>query len=76
MIYQCNVFRETICIYLYYRFMRNEAMRREAKEEVNRLAHSRIENQLFSTKCSAPAQAVTFHPYDSHVAISVKDNIM
>lgn len=58
-----------------WRYLRNADMRREAKGEVSRVSHSRVENQLFFTKCSSPAQAVAFHPYDPHIAIAVNDNI-
>ncbi|XP_066908393.1 regulatory-associated protein of mTOR isoform X2 [Halyomorpha halys] len=58
-----------------WRYLKNTEMRKEAKFEISKMSHSRIESQLFSTKCSSPAQAVTFHPYDPHIAIAVKDNI-
>lgn len=58
-----------------WRYLKNTEMRKEAKNEVLKMSHSRIESQLFSTKCTLPAQAVTFHPYDPHIAIAVKDNI-
>ena len=50
-------------------------MRTEAKADVEKMSHSRIESQIFQSKCSSPAQAVAFHPYDPHIAIAVKDNI-
>ncbi|CAH1390367.1 unnamed protein product [Nezara viridula] len=58
-----------------WRYMKNTEMRKESKIEISKMSNSRIEPQLFSTKCSCPAQAVTFHPYDPHIAIAVKDNI-
>uniref|UniRef100_A0AAU7B9E9 Raptor n=1 Tax=Pyrrhocoris apterus TaxID=37000 RepID=A0AAU7B9E9_PYRAP len=58
-----------------WRFMENARLRKEAKEDIHKAKFCRVETQLFSTKCSSPAQAVSFHPYDPCIAIAVKDNV-
>ncbi|XP_024080939.1 regulatory-associated protein of mTOR isoform X2 [Cimex lectularius] len=56
-----------------WRFLRNAELRREAKEEQVRLFSSKLETQLFYTRCSAQPISVKFHPYEPHLAIAYKD---
>ncbi|KAL1130821.1 hypothetical protein AAG570_012062, partial [Ranatra chinensis] len=56
------------------RYLRNSELRREAREEQNRIGQTRLENQLFSTRCSHQPTTVQFHPYDSQIIIAYKDS--
>ncbi|KAK9500893.1 hypothetical protein O3M35_002064 [Rhynocoris fuscipes] len=58
-----------------WRFLRNSKLRKEAAEECARLSTSRLENQMFHTRCSFQPNCVKFHPYESQIAITYKDTL-
>lgn len=57
------------------RYTRNMALRKEALEDhykVNKL-NSKIEHQIFSSKCKPTPSSLVFYPYDPHVVVATKD---
>ncbi|KAF5293532.1 hypothetical protein FQA39_LY03017 [Lamprigera yunnana] len=57
-----------------WRFERNTKIRTEAHDEQLRVLNTRLESQLFSTRCTAPPQVLQFHPYDQQIAVAVRDS--
>ncbi|XP_066593709.1 regulatory-associated protein of mTOR isoform X1 [Prorops nasuta] len=56
-----------------WRFLRNERLRRDAREEQLRAPHSKIESQIFHTRCPQAPEILAFHPFEPHMAVSFKD---
>lgn len=56
-----------------WRYMRNDSVRKEFRDEVRRLPYCRLETQLFNTKCSTPPTILQFHPYDQQIAAVGRD---
>ncbi|XP_073974210.1 regulatory associated protein of MTOR complex 1 isoform X2 [Rhodnius prolixus] len=56
-----------------WRFLRNTKLRKEASDEYARIGASRLETQIFHSRCSYQPTLVKFHPYEPHIAITYKD---
>lgn len=56
-----------------FRYLRNKRQRREAREEQLRAIQSRVEFQVFHTRCSHSPEVLTFHPFEPHLAVALKD---
>ncbi|KAK9301643.1 hypothetical protein QLX08_006065 [Tetragonisca angustula] len=56
-----------------WRYLRNKKQRREAREEQLRSVQSRVESQIFHTRCSHSPEVLTFHPFEPHLAVALKD---
>jgi len=59
-----------------WRYLRNSEIRQETLDELRRITHSRVENQLFSTRCNSQPTSIQFHPYDPHIAIAYRDSFV
>lgn len=57
-----------------WRYIRNNKIRVEAVEEQRRATSSRMENQVFNTRCAAPPNILQFHPYDQRIAVAARDS--
>lgn len=55
------------------RFIRNEKQRQDAKEEQSRASLNKMESQVCHARCPQSPQLLTFHPYESHLAVALKD---
>lgn len=63
-----------MCILIAYsRFSRNASVRKEYTE-LKRTTYSKIETQLFNTKCSTAPTILQFHPYDQQIAAVGRDS--
>lgn len=60
-----------------WRYLRNEQVRKQFRnDDIKRnssLNSTRIEAQLFNTKCSTPPTILQFHPYDQQIAAVGRD---
>ncbi|KZC07312.1 Regulatory-associated protein of mTOR [Dufourea novaeangliae] len=56
-----------------WRYLRNKRHRREAKEEQLRAVQSRVESQIFHARCPHSPEVLTFHPFEPHLAVALKD---
>ncbi|XP_051171170.1 regulatory-associated protein of mTOR isoform X1 [Leptopilina boulardi] len=56
-----------------WRYLRNRKQRNDAKEEFNKIAHGRLESQVFHVRSPQPPDLFVFHPFDSHLAVACKD---
>lgn len=59
---------------LYSSYKRNKKQRHSAKEEHHRIAHGKIETQVFHARCSQPPDILTSHPFEPHLAVALKDH--
>ncbi|XP_063240592.1 LOW QUALITY PROTEIN: regulatory-associated protein of mTOR [Bacillus rossius redtenbacheri] len=57
-----------------WRYQRNSVLRAEAREEQARVATSRLEHQVFSTRVAQSPAVVCFHPYETHLAVASRDS--
>lgn len=59
------------------RYTRNIMLRKEAKEERNKVnnLNCKVEHQIFSSKCVEQANSLVFHPYDPHVVVATNDQL-
>ncbi|XP_034933935.1 regulatory-associated protein of mTOR isoform X2 [Chelonus insularis] len=57
-----------------WRYLRNKRQRREAREEQQKAHVSRIESQVFHSRCPQQPEVLLFHPFDPHLAVASKDN--
>lgn len=57
-----------------WRYLRNKRLRLEAHEEQNKAHNSRIESQVFHSRCPQQPEVVAFHPFDPHLAVASKDS--
>lgn len=55
------------------RYARNHLHKQESEDECSRAHQFKIENQIFSTRYSHPANLILFHPYESHFVTPMKD---
>ncbi|KAG7303144.1 hypothetical protein JYU34_013176 [Plutella xylostella] len=56
-----------------WRYGRNAELRKQARAlETARI--TRLESQVFHSRCPLPPAAVLFHPYEQHVAVASRDN--
>lgn len=58
---------------IHFRFQRNLAIQNESREEQLRAPHGRIETQVFHARSPQSPDAITFHPFEQHIAIACKD---
>ncbi|XP_076243064.1 regulatory associated protein of MTOR complex 1 isoform X2 [Calliopsis andreniformis] len=56
-----------------WRYLRNKRQRREAREEQARAVQSRLESQVFHARCSNSPDVLTFHPFEPHLAVALRD---
>lgn len=56
-----------------FRYLRNKRQRREARDEQLRAVLSKVEHQVFHTRCSQSPEVLTFHPFEPHLAVALKD---
>ncbi|KAG7209721.1 hypothetical protein KM043_011355 [Ampulex compressa] len=57
-----------------WRYLRNRKQRRDAREEQPRASQSRLESQVFHTRGPYSPEALTFHPFEQHLAVALKDH--
>ncbi|XP_052780147.1 regulatory-associated protein of mTOR-like isoform X2 [Mya arenaria] len=58
-----------------FRFNRNNSVRLEAKEEQSRAGFNRLDNEIFVNRNVGIPSVITFHPYQSELAVADKDGI-
>lgn len=65
-------------LYYVYRYGRNFHSRKKAQEDYNKVntASSKIEHQIFSSKCKQHPNALVFHPYDTFIVTATNDYLM
>ncbi|KAK2586076.1 hypothetical protein KPH14_008365 [Odynerus spinipes] len=56
-----------------WRYLRNRRQRCDAREEQSKAMQSRIESQVFHTRCPQSPEVLTFHPFEPHLAVALKD---
>ncbi|XP_044015926.1 regulatory-associated protein of mTOR isoform X2 [Aphidius gifuensis] len=56
-----------------WRYLRNKTLRIDAAEEQLRCTNSKIDCQVFHTRCPQQPEVIKFHPFDTHIAVAVKD---
>ncbi|KAF7992418.1 hypothetical protein HCN44_001743 [Aphidius gifuensis] len=56
-----------------WRYLRNKTLRIDASEEQQRCTNSKIDCQVFHTRCPQQPEVIKFHPFDTHIAVAVKD---
>ncbi|XP_022916408.1 regulatory-associated protein of mTOR isoform X2 [Onthophagus taurus] len=61
-----------------WRFIRNDAIRKEAQEERRKATAAKIETQIFNARNpgQCPPTVLQFHPYDQHVAVVISDSVI
>lgn len=64
-----------IVIEFFCRYLRNRKQRNDAKEEFSKIAHGRLESQVFHVRSPQPPDLLVFHPFDSHLAVACKDYV-
>ncbi|XP_033214111.1 regulatory-associated protein of mTOR isoform X2 [Belonocnema kinseyi] len=57
-----------------WRYLRNSRQRHEAKEDFTKIAHGRLESQVFHVRSMHPPDILAFHPFDHHLAVAYKDH--
>ncbi|KAK0077123.1 hypothetical protein PV325_004412 [Microctonus aethiopoides] len=57
-----------------WRYLRNKKQRNEAREEQQRSHASRIESQIFHSRCPQQPEVIMFHPFEPHLAVASKDS--
>lgn len=52
-------------------------LRKEASEEQNKVnnLNSKVEHQIFSSKCVEQTNSLVFHPYDPHVVVATNNQL-
>lgn len=55
-------------------YIRNAALRQEAREEQERISTNRLETQVFNARNSYAPHVLQFHPYDQQIAVAGKDS--
>lgn len=65
--------RKTNLQFSIFRYLRNKKQRCDAREEQLRAVQSRVESQVFHTRCSHSPEVLTFHPFEPHLAVALKD---
>ncbi|XP_078048119.1 regulatory associated protein of MTOR complex 1 isoform X1 [Augochlora pura] len=58
-----------------WRYLRNKRHRSETREEQVRAVQSRVESQIFHARCPVSPDVLTFHPFEPHLAVALKDFI-
>lgn len=58
-----------------FRFLRNNNVRQEAREEQVRAGFNRLDVEVFVNKNQGIPSVIKFHPYEGHVAVADKDGI-
>lgn len=54
--------------------MRNHKIKSEVRDEQIKVVNGKIECQVFHSRSPHTPEVLLFHPYDSHLAVSCKDN--
>ncbi|XP_015588597.1 regulatory-associated protein of mTOR isoform X3 [Cephus cinctus] len=57
-----------------WRYLRNKRQRRDPRDEQLRAARGRIESQVFHARSPQAPDVLTFHPFDTHLAVASKDS--